>query len=84
MANQYCIYAQWGDSIAHLQAQQGFHQYVPVDFRGKIMNLSLFRATKTEQSMVMEENSLSWKALLNNYRLSDIVFDATPSASKGL
>lgn len=84
MANQYCIYAQWGDSIAHLPAQQGFHRYVPVGFRGRIMNLSLFRATKTEQSIVMVENSVSWKALLNNYRLSDIVLSATPSDSKCL
>lgn len=84
MANQYCIYAWWGDSIAHLPAQQGFHRYIPVDFRGKIMNLSLFRATKTEQSIVMVENSVSWKVLLNNYRLSDILLSATPSALKCL
>lgn len=63
MANQYCSYAQWGDSIAHLPEQQGFHRYIPVDFWGKIMNISLFRATKTERSIVMVENSVSWKRL---------------------
>lgn len=81
MANQYCIYAQWGDSIAHLPEQQGFHRYIPVDFWGRIMNISLFRATKTQRSIVMAENSVSWKALLNNYRLSDIPLSATPCAS---
>lgn len=84
MANQYCIYAWWGDSIAHLPAQQGLRRYVPVDFREKIMNLSLFRATKTEKSIVMGENWESWKALLNNYHLSDSVSSVTPSDSECL
>lgn len=84
MANQYCIYAQRGDSIAHLPEQQGFHRYIPADFWGKIMNISLFRATKTERSILMGENSGSWKTLLNNYLLSDIVLSDTPPASKYL
>lgn len=82
MANQYCIYAQWGDSIAHLPAQQDFHRCIPVDFWAKIMNISLFRATQTEQSIVMVENSVSWKALLNNYHPSHTL--STASTSKCL
>lgn len=83
MANQYCIYAQRGDSIAHLPEQQGFHRYIPADFWGKIMNISLFRATKTERSILMVENSVSWKMLLNNYHLSTVLSE-TPPASKYL
>lgn len=48
------------------------------------MNLSLFRATKTEQSIVMVGNAASSTVLLNNYHLSDSVFRATLSASKCL
>lgn len=54
----------------------GPHRYVPVDFRGKIMNLALFRGTKTEG--VDTYGSLE-KALLNNYHLSDCLPSATPS-----
>lgn len=39
-----------------LPAQQNFYRYIPVDFRAKIMNRSVFRATKTEQSIVMGRN----------------------------
>lgn len=38
-----------------LPAQQD-RRYIPVDFRAKIMNRSVFRATKTEHSIVMERN----------------------------
>lgn len=81
MANRYCIYVQRGDSIAHLPEQQESHRYIPVDVWGDIMNISLFRATKTEQPIIVVENATSWKALLNNYHISTILSSATPSSS---
>lgn len=72
-----------GEETALLPCQHnvGLHRYVPVDFRGKIINLALFRATKTEG--VDSYGSLE-KALLNNYHLSDCLLSVTPSDSECL
>lgn len=84
MDNQYCIYVLQGNGIAHLPEQKGFRRYIPADLCGRIMNISLFKGTKTEQSIVMVEQPVSRRVLLCNYHLSDILLLPLLQTSSGL